>query len=176
MYRYCILVVYKVILVNCIFLLRWCGVCCVWNSHSGGQHKQCCQRGRKLAMVKIRNTNFNIIAKKLNQEQHFQHNSDQSTCCKSCFPYEINPKVKREKLIPFFMLSNNWASCNEIPLELNYSFDVWVDPLWDNQNTRQRQIFNVKKQSYRPLNYKWSLGDFSPKMAVKGQNSCNVLI
>lgn len=38
---------------------------------------------------------------------------------------------------------NIWASCNEILLNLIYSFDMWVAPTQDNQNTRLKRIFNV---------------------------------
>lgn len=78
----------------------------------------------------------------------------QSTLCNSCFHLRSQPKGQNKKntTLPFFILPNIWASYNEISLNLIYSFDVWVAPSWDNQNTQQKRSFNIKWQNYKPLN------------------------
>lgn len=96
-----------------------------------------------------------------------------STLCKN-----VIRKVKREKP-SFSSLCSIFGVLRWNHLKLIYSFNTCVVPSWGNQNTERRQIFNVKWQRNKPLNYKSyckkSIG-FPPTMAAKRHNFCLVWI
>lgn len=98
-----------------------------------------------------------------------------STLCKKCHSQGQEGKP----IFFFFKQSSIFGVLRWNHLKLIHSFNTCVVPSWGNQNTERRQIFNVKWQRNKPLNYKSyckkSIG-FPPTMAAKRHNFCLVWI